>query len=82
MAKNLTHRQREFLNHFLDLYQEMEEPIHNTVLADRLGLGKVTAYEMLRLLEERGLHTVVARFWRVSASEAQSRSITWSFRVS
>jgi len=55
MAKNLTHRQREFLNHFLDLYQEMEEPIHYTVLADRLGLGKVTAYEMLRLLEERGL---------------------------
>jgi len=55
MAKNLTHRQQEFLNHFLDMYQEMEEPIHYTVLADRLGLGKVTAYEMLRLLEERGL---------------------------
>lgn len=28
-----------------------------------------------------GLHTVTARFWRVSATEAQSRSITWSFRV-
>ncbi|MBE0409857.1 MAG: hypothetical protein IBX69_09005 [Anaerolineales bacterium] len=55
MAKNLTHRQQEFLNHFLDLYQEMEEPIHYTLLADRLSLGKVTAYEMLRLLEEHGL---------------------------
>ena len=55
MAKNLTHRQQEFLNHFLDLYQEMDEPIHYTALAERLRIGKVTAYEMLRLLEERGL---------------------------
>ncbi|MGE0879219.1 MAG: hypothetical protein AB7L13_10255 [Acidimicrobiia bacterium] len=40
--------------------------------------GKDTEFPEFR----SGLHTVVARFWRVSASEAQSRSITWSFRVS
>jgi len=51
----LTRRQREFLSRFLDLYKEAQEPIHYTEVARRLGIGKVTAYEMLRLLEERGL---------------------------
>jgi len=50
-----TRRQREFLSRFLDLYKEAQEPIHYTEVARRLGIGKVTAYEMLRLLEERGL---------------------------
>ena len=40
--------------------------------------GKDTEFEEF----SAGIHTVVARFWRVSASEAQSRSVTWSFRVS
>ena len=55
MEKKLTRRQREFLNKFLDLHQEMDGPIHYVALAERLGVGNVTAYEMLRLLEERGL---------------------------
>jgi DNA-binding MarR family transcriptional regulator len=55
MAKKLTRRQLEFLSKFLDLYQEMDGPIHYAALAERLGVGNVTAYEMLRLLEERGL---------------------------
>jgi hypothetical protein len=29
--------------------------VHYSTVAERLGIGKVTAYEMLRLLEERGL---------------------------
>jgi predicted transcriptional regulator len=55
VKKKLTHRQQQFLSQFLDLYQEMDHPIHYVALAERLKLGNVTVYEMLRLLEERGL---------------------------
>jgi DNA-binding PadR family transcriptional regulator len=53
--KKLTHRQQQFLSQFLDIYQEADRPLHYVMLAERLHLGKVTVYEMLRLLEERGL---------------------------
>jgi hypothetical protein len=55
LMKKLTRRQQQFLSQFLDVYRGMDEPIHYTTLAERLGIGNVTAYEMLRLLEERGL---------------------------
>ena len=51
----LTRRQREFLARFVAIYQEAGEPVHYAEVARRLGLGRVTAYEMLRLLEARGL---------------------------
>ena len=51
----LTGRQREFLNRFLDLYRGTKQPIHYTQLAEKVGVSKLTAYDMLRLLEERGL---------------------------
>ncbi|MGB9521131.1 MAG: helix-turn-helix domain-containing protein [Anaerolineales bacterium] len=53
--RKLTYRQQEFLSQFLDIYREIDRPIHYVTIAERLGLGKVTVYEMLRLLEERGL---------------------------
>ena len=55
METKLTRRQQQFLSKFLDFYHEVEAPIHYPDLAERLGIGKITAYEMLRLLEERGL---------------------------
>jgi predicted transcriptional regulator len=55
MKKKLTYRQQQFLSQFLDIYQEMEHSVHYATVAERLGIGKVTAYEMLRLLEEHGL---------------------------
>jgi DNA-binding MarR family transcriptional regulator len=55
MTKKMTRRQKQFLGKFLDIYQESEEPIHYVGLAKRLDIGKITAYEMLRLLETRGL---------------------------
>jgi len=55
MTKKMTRRQKQFLGKFLDIYQESEEPIHYVGLAKRLDIGKITAYEMLRLLEKRGL---------------------------
>ena len=52
---NLTGRQRDFLGRFLSLYRESREALHYTAVAQRLGLSKITAYDMLRLLEDRGL---------------------------
>ena len=51
----LTGRQKSFLSQFLDLYRESRKPLHYTDVAQRLGVSKITAYDMLRLLEERGL---------------------------
>ena len=53
----LTGRQRQFLNDFLDLYREARQPLHYSTVAERLGVSPMTAYDMLRLLEERGLVT-------------------------
>lgn len=55
MKKKLTYRQQEFLSQFVDLYQELSQSLPYGAIAERLGVSKVTAYEMLRLLEERGL---------------------------
>ena len=49
--EKLTRRQRQFLNKFLDLYDQDREPLHYTALAEHLGVNKISAYEMLRLLE-------------------------------
>ena len=51
----LTGRQKEFLNKFLDLHGQAQEPLHYAHVAEVLGVGKITAYELLRLLEKRGL---------------------------
>lgn len=53
----LTRRQEEFVYTLLDLYRELQEPFHYTILAERLGVSRFTAYDMLRLLEEKGLVT-------------------------
>jgi DNA-binding MarR family transcriptional regulator len=50
----LTSRQIEFVEKLLDLYDEIEESIHYSQVADRLGVSRSTAYEMLRLLERKG----------------------------
>ncbi len=54
-SMKLTKRQIRFLSKFLDLYREAQQPIHYSAVADTLGVSKITAYDMLRLLEERGL---------------------------
>jgi len=73
MAKKLTRRQHQFLSRFLDLYQENDTHIHYVALAKRLDIGKVTAYEMLRLLEKRGL--VKSEFHLPSGDRGPGRSI-------
>ena len=51
----LTLRQRAFFNKLLDLYKEAQRPIHYTVVAQKLGVNRFSAYDMLKLLEEKGL---------------------------
>jgi DNA-binding MarR family transcriptional regulator len=51
----LTRRQEEFVRSLLDLYGEMHEPFHYSELAERLGVSRFTAYDMLRILEEKGI---------------------------
>ena len=51
----LTRRQRTVLRKFLDVYREHGEALHYTAVAEHLGVSTVTAYDMLRLLEDRGL---------------------------
>ncbi len=72
MPKELTRRQKQFLSQFLDMYQETDGPIHYVALAKRLDVGKVTAYEMLRLLEKRGL--VEAEYHLPSGNRGPGRS--------
>lgn len=51
----LTSRQRVFLARFVELYREKGESIHYSAVAQDLGLSNATAYDMLRLLEGKGL---------------------------
>jgi DNA-binding MarR family transcriptional regulator len=51
----LTFRQKVFLSKLLDVYHEMRQPVHYSLVAERLGLSSSTAYDMLRLLEQKGV---------------------------
>lgn len=51
----LTRRQKEVMRCVLALYRETQAPFHYSVLADRMGVNRYTAYDMLRLLEKKGL---------------------------
>jgi len=51
----LTSRQCDFLEKLLDVYyRHRRQPIHYTTLAQALNVANSTAYEMLRLLEQKG----------------------------
>lgn len=50
----LTVRQQTFLDELRDLYREQRGPVHYSVVAERLGVSKFSAYDMLRLLEQKG----------------------------
>lgn len=51
----LTYRQKAFISKVIDIYREMKEPFHYSVIAEKLGLSKSTAYDMLRVLEQKGM---------------------------
>jgi len=51
----LTRRQEEFVVNLIDLNRELDGPIHYSMLAARLGVSPFTAYDMLCVLEEKGM---------------------------
>jgi DNA-binding PadR family transcriptional regulator len=51
----LTGRQHAFLSKLIDLYRAALQPLPYSTVAEQLGVSPMTAYDMLRLLEERGL---------------------------
>jgi DNA-binding PadR family transcriptional regulator len=51
----LTQRQEDFIGNLIELYREVQGAIHYSSVADKLGVSDITAYDMLRLLEEKGL---------------------------
>jgi Mn-dependent DtxR family transcriptional regulator len=61
----LTHRQETYVQSLLDLYRELNGPIHYSVLAKRIGVSPFTAYGLLRLLEKKrvGDFPIPSQFW-------------------
>ena len=51
----LTPRQQTFLDKLYDLYRELGHPVHYSLVAERLGVNRFSAYDMLKLLEEKGV---------------------------
>lgn len=54
MAPKLTPRQSVFLAKLLELYREHKAPVHYTDVAERLGVNRFSAYDMLKVLEKKG----------------------------
>ncbi|MEA2022474.1 MAG: hypothetical protein U9N08_08395 [Candidatus Caldatribacteriota bacterium] len=50
-----TKRQKEFLQALIDLYQQKGSPVHYSEVAQKMGVSKWTAYDMLQLLRREGL---------------------------
>ena len=68
----LTRRQEEFVRNLVALYRKDQTAVHYTELAERLGVSRFTAYDMLRLLEEKGL--VASRYELDEARSGPGRS--------
>ena len=68
----ITRRQEEFINKLLELHQETEGPIHYSLLAERLGVSPFTAYDMLCLLEEKGV--VISEYQLASNKSGPGRA--------
>jgi len=52
---DLTHRQKAFLDKLQDLYRDIPKPVHYSVIAKKLGLCASSVYDMLRVLEKKGV---------------------------
>ena len=51
----LTTRQQTFLDNLFELYREFKGPVHYSIVAEKLGVNKFSAYDMLKVLEEKGV---------------------------
>ncbi|MEJ2735618.1 MAG: hypothetical protein P8189_18980 [Anaerolineae bacterium] len=53
-VSKLTARQQAFLEKLLELYREHKGPVHYSAVAERLGVNRFSAYDMLKVLEKKG----------------------------
>jgi energy-coupling factor transport system substrate-specific component len=51
----MTERQKAFLEQFWELYREARAPVHYSVVAEKLRISNISAYDMLRLLKRKGM---------------------------
>lgn len=51
----LTPRQRTFLQKLSELCRENEGPVHYSLVAEKLNVNRFSAYDMLKLLERKGM---------------------------
>jgi DNA-binding Lrp family transcriptional regulator len=68
---NLTARQKEFLCKLVDIYHEGNGPVHYADLASQLQVSKWTAYDIMNVLEKKGM---VVRQYALSEEGASGRS--------
>jgi len=54
-SARLTFRQKAFLGKLVDIYGEAREPVHYSTVAGKLGLSNSSAYDMLRVLEQKNM---------------------------
>ena len=71
----LTRRQTEFVENLITLTTEVNGPIHYSMLAERLGVSPFTAYDMLRLLEEKGM--VTSEYQMAEGKSGPGRAERW-----
>lgn len=68
----LTSRQKTFLSRLMDVYRDIQKPVHYSVIAQRIGLCSSSAYDMLRVLEQKGM--VISLYRTPKAATGPGRS--------
>jgi energy-coupling factor transport system substrate-specific component len=52
---SMTERQKTFLAQFWELYRDFKAPLHYSVVAEKLRISNISAYDMLCLLKRKGM---------------------------
>ena len=73
----LTRRQEEFIENLIDLSRKLDGPIHYSMLAERLGVSPFTAYDMLCLLEEKGMVTSEYKLAEGKSGPGRAERLFW-----
>jgi len=75
MNRKLTARQRVFLEKLLELYHEYKGPVHYSDVAERLGVNRFSAYDMLKVLEKKGFAASSYALRSAAAAAGPGRSL-------
>lgn len=68
----ITKRQSIFIEQLFELYKDAKNPVHYSVIAEKLSVSPFTAYDMLRRLEKKGI--VKAEYRLTSDKSAPGRT--------